>query len=271
MGNAKIWYYPDSFGPVVEIDLGGALSDNRGPFMHVDEEAIEGGTGRVFSSFLNGRVQIPILVEGITDWALKRQLENLINHLKRRGTCFLAEDADLAIAGYLEGVPYRNQTNIKMVEQPWRDACGVTGTLASGDEVVIQTASNPFKREVTTVSTNVGNKITLSKALLIDYQGDNSVHWVMVRHHGFYPALRLPMDAINSTPLRHDHRISFTLDIVLEEAIDVLDAMSGHADVDLAGSNDSDYRPSMDDLVNRAQKDNAGPQGQAHPLLGNLT
>jgi len=39
----------------------------------------------------------------------------------------------------------------------------------------------------------------------------------MLRWHGFWPALKLPQDALNSPPITNEHGVSWSLDLTLEE------------------------------------------------------
>ena len=73
----------------------------------------------------------------------------------------------------------------------------------------------------------VGSVYTLSSGLLYTYEDQP---WVLIRHRGFWPLLRLPVGSRNQRMLTHDHRINWTFDAQLEEHVAGLDVFSGVAD-----------------------------------------
>jgi len=222
---AKIWYYPDPASTVVEIDLGEDISDlqKNGTVIQSASESI---AGAIFTSQTSARSVVRIVNERFTSYALARQLETLENHLRRGGSIAFAEDSDRAVAGYLKlSLPASGVTAIEIQGKPWPyETAADFATL--NNEAVIQSASPRYLRELVTVSAESGDEFTISP-LVYDYSEEP---WVLFRHRGFWPLLRLPIGSRNQKMLTHDHRISWTFDAQLEEHVAGLDIFSGVAD-----------------------------------------
>ena len=222
MGNAKIWFYPNPPGDVVEIDLGEGLSDLQYR-EQVDQSVSEGITGKISQVSYSSRAMVRIVDERFTTAALARKLFLLRNHLQAGGLISVAEDADKAVAGFTSAFPPPAQNaTVQLVARPW--PYNGSATLASGDEIELLGSQPRSLRQFAAVdSLAAGDVLSTSENTHYDYEGQGA-RWLLVRHRGFWPALRLPKESRNEPVITHDHRISYTLDVELEEAIDVIES-----------------------------------------------
>ena len=222
--NPVIYYYPSSGfdAQLVTIDLGEILSDLQ---MTPIRSAIDAMSyqGRFYRTNLNGRMKIRVLLERFTDRALVRKLYSLQSHLERGGLIGICENQNKAWAAYLnEGMGNSGQT---VLETGGNVFYNQTAALDALDEVVIQSSNPEVKREWNDVNLAVGStdaRITLSDALIHNYKQEP----VLIRFHGFWPIMRLPADQLGRPIVTHDHRISYTLDLTLEEDVAALAAAS---------------------------------------------
>jgi len=235
--SASIFWYPDPLGPVREIDLGSALSDLDGPHQTANQTVVEARNGAQFTQQANVRISVRVVVERFTDTALRRELEALINHLKRGGLCGLAEDRTKIVGGYCR--PVRGTKFLTIDEKPFGD-WNSSAALVAGDEVVVMSDPATGLWETKLVSGFLagarGDRVSMTgDPVMLGYSG---VEWGFIRHYGFYPFLRMSVSGRNQNPLSHDHRISYTLNMELEEAPDAYENMRGRAP--FRGTSESD-------------------------------
>lgn len=228
---AAFYFFPAPGGPAVEIDLNEDLSDLQ--FNPSPNQSISEGLGgrQAITSFSN-RATVRTVFENFTNPAIVRALYLLEDHLKRGGVVAVATNKSAAWAGYLLEIPGRGDTSFEIAGQPFQYQ-GTPPTAPDGDELEFL-GSQPLalrERQVINGDTT-GSTISIDSGLLLDFASQGA-SWVLARHRGFWPVLRLPADFPRSTPLlTHDHQLHFTWDAPLEEAIDVLSAMAFIPDSD---------------------------------------
>lgn len=221
--SSKLWFFPDPNGTIEEIDLGETISDlqfNPSP----NQSISEGLTGALSTTQFNSRARLRVVHERFTSAALARDFYALETHLKNGGLVAIAVEASQAWAGFAEAIPDRGDTSLTIAAQsfPYQSS----PTILNGDEVEVMGAQPYALREFCSVNGDTsGLTIALSESLRFSLSGIGS-RWCFVRHRGFWPLLRLPKDQRDSPLVTHDHRISYTFDAQLEEAIDVLDALA---------------------------------------------
>jgi hypothetical protein len=210
---AHLYWYPEDDGLVRSIDLGlgwRELITGDG----ADLVAARSADGqRIVTTFTSMR-QVKALVEYVTDAAVVRELYAIANHLRRNGVIGLAEEDGATWGGFAREAPEQGETVIKIEDNLWEGWS--TADLAVGDTVVIQGASPGGKWEEAVLSAiNASRrKITLSSGLRFDYSTEP---YVLVRDSRFWPFLRLKDGAMGTPPIRTDHRITWALDLDLEE------------------------------------------------------
>lgn len=222
---AKIWLYPHAYGTVEEIDLGEDLSDLQYNPRH-DQAVSEGMTGEQATTRFSSRAMVRVVQERFTSAAVARKLYLVEDHLKAGGVIAVAATASSAWAGYCTRIPARGESSIEVVNQsiwPYQ----TTPTMLDGDEIELVANQPRALREYLSISgVTSGKTVTLAESIRYSYLDEGAL-WVLARHRDFWPALRLPADRRGDDLLTHDHRISYTFDAQLEEAIDVLEAFAG--------------------------------------------
>ena len=223
MGNAKIWYYPDASGTVEEIDLGEPLSDLQVETV-VDQAVAEGISGHQSTDQYSGRAQIRLIVERFASASTYRALAALREHLRRGGLCAVAEDSVSAWAAFATTIPVRGATSLYTFTAPWPFVAAPTVTAAEVE--LIGSQPSGLRETLLTSGTFTGNTnqtVTFASGVRFNHSQDGA-RWLLLRQRGFWPLLRMPIDQRNQSVITDDHRITYTLDVVLEEAIDQYEA-----------------------------------------------
>lgn len=211
MGNAKLWFFPAAAGGQQEIDFLEGLSDL--PVQPIQIGSSERSlSGRPYDLQLGGYFQARIVLERFDSPVLARQLLSLQSHLLRGGICGVAADSDKAWAGFSTSAVLEGSTFIDTAGTPFYNQ---SATLSVGDEVWVQSHVPERSFELQTVNAFDGNRVTFDSGLLYDYKSTP----VMVRHRDFWPVMVLARSARNRPFITHDHRLNYTLDLLLEEHI----------------------------------------------------
>lgn len=212
MGQPRFYYYPDETGSLEIIDLGEGLSDLQETpgAIATDTYAAD---GKAYRSFQRDTFEVRIVLErfgtpGVS--SLERKLLTLQSHLQRGGWVGFSRDHAKAWASMRSGAASRGDT-IFYTPGSGFTSWSSSGTLAAGDEVVIESAPPDSRRELSTVSSlSSGGDVTLGAGLIYSYDGHPLIRW-----RDFYPTLRLA--AGNLRPIvTHDHRRNWTLDATFE-------------------------------------------------------
>ncbi len=224
MANAYFFYYPDIEGTLERIDLGENLSDLQVTPQRTIEDAYS-LSGTMYRTVSGGSLLVRIVDDRFTDDDLAYTLESMWTHLELGGFCGACNDATQAWAGFASSPPQRGDTTIVTAGNAFSAYTDglTTATLVSGDIICIQSGLPGLKREYLKVSSKSGGTITLSEPVRYNYPSGSTI---MVRHRDFYPILRAPEGSIGMQPVTHDRRISYTLDISLEEAHDAIAAIA---------------------------------------------
>jgi hypothetical protein len=202
------------------IDLTESLSDLQvTPRRDVaDSFGIHGGRSR---ELLRPWVDVRIVLDRFNDRKLFRQFSAMINHLERGGSVAFCNDSDkVFLARTLVEYP-QHTTSIELGPKDASAYTTVPNTLANGDEIVIESGPPAGKREYHVVNAHTESvsgsltaptTITLgeSRSFRDDYPAGS-----VVRYSDFYPALILGPGQTGGSILTHDHRITYTFDILL--------------------------------------------------------
>jgi hypothetical protein len=210
---AHLYWYPEDDGLVRALDLGigwrELVAADGG-----DLVAARSADGqRIVTTFTTMR-RVRGLVEYVTDAAVVRELYAIGNHLTRNGVIGLAEEDGATWGGFARSAPEQGETVLKIEDNLWEGWS--TADLAIGDTVIIQGASPGGKWEEAVLADINGpkRKITLSSGLRYDYSTEP---YVFIRDARFWPFLRLQDGALQTAPIRTDHRITWALELELEE------------------------------------------------------
>tara|TARA_R110000824_G_scaffold328646_1_gene515514 strand:- start:353 stop:1201 length:849 start_codon:yes stop_codon:yes gene_type:complete len=229
MANPYFIYWPYGGIQRVEIDMTEPISDiQQRPRRHVEDSMSLNGH-RVRSNLTAG-LQIRISDERFTARGKWRELSGLINHLEQGYLCGFAEDFSNAYGMILESMTVGS--NIIMVDatnwfQGWTaPGLGAVKQPVVGDEIVIESGAWKGCREYFTVAATsiVGTSRRIELDRPVNYRFTDAI----VRNADFWPYLQLPKSAVGGALLTHDHRISYTLDLPLDEMIHLNDVVVGN-------------------------------------------
>lgn len=268
MGNTKIWYWPNTEGKAVEIDLGMRLSGRAGPYSAYMRDAAQSMAGDLSQITYLGWERIRIEHRWGGNTTAKRRvrnaLEGLLAHLDNNGWCALAEDAQYAFAAFSSYNPAGSPVIIPTGTNVFRRLHGLVQPSMAGREVVYQGDPENYRKEHHICSSHVDG-VSLSivdggfGALRLDY---SAAAYTWVREIGSYPALRIPLEARGSEYLRHDRERVFYLDLPLETDITQLRAWRA-SDLPYPGTDGGG--PLSSDLVNPDRPVKNGGIGPTQP------
>lgn len=231
MGNSVIWYLPEGSANQVKIDLGRKLRSRVGPNVQYSGSYSQAIGGASTTVIYGGRMDINI---GLT-WqrtgtdgsdtgsGLRRKLFGLQAHLKRGGSCTLAEDVDYAWAAWGVGLPQQRDNAVRF-QSPVITSTIAAGTSPLNREIYIHTDADSYLTEMhrcTAVTSTL--RLTIEGTWKERY---NDCRWVLVREAGTYPCMRVPEPARSQTFLTHRDDRVFFLDLPLEEDPDFLEDLA---------------------------------------------
>ncbi len=226
MGNPSIYWYPDPLRSLERIDFGESLSDLQITQIRDASDAYS-RSGRLYRTLGASRLQIRLILENFTNEALRRDLESLVAHLKAGGPVGFSLDHDKSWAGFIDSMarePSRGSTVLKTKGNRFTRWSG-SASLGSGEEIVIASAPLEGLKENRALSGALAASATsvniTSDPLIYSYRADT----VVVRHRDFYPCLVLPETSIDDAIVETNHRISYTLDLTLDEDWGTLSAI----------------------------------------------
>lgn len=232
MGFPAFIYYPSTSTPRTVL-FGEPLSDLQESDVDLVDDAYDGqgGMARTYSS---GWMRVRIVHEhfgsaGSDD--LERELVALRAHLRANGRVGFAADIGLAWAARTVAPEVGSETLVLPHNAFTGWSTGVD--LGIGDELVLEAPPPDGRREVhiitSATTTRTRTVYGISPGVLFDF-GDAPV---VARHRDFYPVMRLPKDALGRPMVSHDHRVNFTLDVMLEYAVAEVLALWGGPDIEI--------------------------------------
>ena len=219
MGNPAIYYYPDPAGTLEVLDFGEPLSDLQITQVREVADSYSRG-GSFYRTTGASRLQIRIILENFTSASLVRQFESLSAHLERGGAIGFALDSAKAWAGFVDSTsraPVRGSSGMHTDGNAFKAWTGSVAALASGDDICIASAPPEGYRDTCELSDAIAAAGTFA-----DISSDRNVYTyesdtIILRAHDFYPCLTMPASSVGVPILETNHRISYTLDLTLEE------------------------------------------------------
>ena len=210
MGNAAFYYYPaGTSGGLETIDLGEGVTDLQVEPIRVAQTAFT-MSGRMYRTVETARLKVTIINERFSSGRKARGLQTMSSHLELGGAVAFTADTSKVWAGFTRSAPSRGDTSI----ETWGNAFSAlnSGSLTTGDVLAFQSPNPTHYLEYCRVdSVTAADKITIQDA--IRYNHPETL--TLVRFRDFYPVLRMPQDGLGSAFVTHDHRITYTLDLVL--------------------------------------------------------
>jgi hypothetical protein len=227
---SAFYYYPANGRAAVKIDLNRTVTTRRGPNTMHRQSVSEAWTGTLATVQWGGRRSITVRYEwggtGASDRTIRRALVGLINHLKRGGTCLFVEDDTKFCAAFVAPDPSFMSVGdtVVSIETPFTDNLLTAGHAQLGArEVYLRSSAPDVQEEMFLVSQVVGLIVEFTTPIRMDH---SSQAWVMLHDAGTWAAMRLPPDARGDDLIPHNHEISFTLDLPLEEDEATLEALA---------------------------------------------
>jgi hypothetical protein len=209
-------------GGTLEItDLAEAISDIQ------DQEITEAadarnGYGTAYRNFLMGSRRVRIVLERFGSpgsSALERDFYAIENHLRRGGYVGFSRNRSKSWCGAVNSAYAQRGDTVLYTGGNLFNAWYTSAALASGDEVIVESANPDWQSEPTVFSSITGTQVTVSRALRFTYPTSNPI---FVRYRDFYPVLRLPDDQLDKPLVTHDKRITWTFDALLEYDLSAL-------------------------------------------------
>jgi hypothetical protein len=251
VGNAYAWWSPEPGGTVTAIDIGGPLSD-LDDWLAPTHLGARSATGADFSIQPLTDTMVRVSIESFDDHALYRALKALEGHLLRGGSFALAEDVGKAVAGFLVTPPVRGATSLVLGDTPW-STLAPAAALAIGDEVVLETGQPVVRSEIAALTGVSGSTLSIA-SVIHDFLEEP---WVLVRHRGFFPVLRLPRDGrrqLLTTQRRVIHTFAAVFEVPPPAYAAYADLGSGH----VIGSSESDGEYDLDSIPDRNETGKPG-------------
>ncbi len=222
---AAFYYYPNSTGAVVKIELNRPIVDRPGPFQQMQQSTTQAFSGFIATVQTGGpeRVTIKHRWGGTDDddREVRRKLVAMMNHLRRGGRVLFTEDDTKTYAAFVQVYPAVDGQFLS-VFLPFTDEL-LTGVDVDDQEIVLRSCAPDVLIEACRVTSQTGSGIVLADPIVLDF---TTQAWVLLRNWGTWPALRLPMDRRSSDLMTHDHEIAFGLDLELEEDEYTLNALA---------------------------------------------
>jgi hypothetical protein len=188
------------------------------------------GDGSAHTSAWAGRTTVRVVRERGLSAANVRELRAMEDHLLRGGLVGFSRDHAKTWAGYCAGPTIRGASYYPTMGNAFA-AWSASGTLASGDEVVAESAQPEGIHEIGVASSiNSSGDVLTSGTILYTRTTATMVRW-----RDFYPALRLADEQSGRPILTTEHRIAWTLDITLELCPEIIAAGTSGLGSGLAG------------------------------------
>lgn len=252
---SRIYWYPRPTSPLVKTDPYLGLTD-----MQPDRRKRAGGGialgGNVTLIPQQGYDAIRLVCERrsevmstLSEW--RDEAHTLVDHLQRGGSIGFALDADKAFLVAPTSPFVAGLTSIGVggnIVSAWEP----TATLAADDRLVISSSNPDRMREENTVSAYSAGSLTLDREVRFDHSG-----FVIFRHWGFYPVLKLDPAAIGQNLAPSERGFVFTLTLPLVEDVAGMEALvgaAGSSQITLAGTSDTPdalTTGTIDDMVSR--------------------
>lgn len=263
MANSKFWYYPDPPGNLlVEVDLGGTVTDLKVPSTRMDQASATAFTGARTIVQWGGTSETRIRMEfagvALLKRAIRRRLVAMLNHMDRGGSVMFAVDADKFYAAFFNRVHVAGETGISCR----RSMDSVVSGVSLVDSEIVLRSANPnclidmqhVQGHSSGAAPNMNDILTVNPGTTYDYSAER---WVLVRELGSWPALRLPESERGRDHLTSNHEISFALDLPVEEDETSLDVQFLAGGDPFAGTAEGQASPAL--VGGSVPADGSGP------------
>lgn len=217
MGSPTFYWYPDDTGSLTKLALASALTELHELRVPRRTSAYLGDGGAVVLTRPTA-TRVRIVAERKLSAADVRALRQLEDHLQRGLPVGFAREPTKAWAGF-GAKTFRGFTYVSCRGNAFSKWEG-SASLASGDEVTIESAPPATEIEQHLISSATTSQVNLSgETILRTMDGP-----ILVRHRDFYPALWLPDDQLDKPIVTTERRFTYTLDVELETVPSIIAA-----------------------------------------------
>lgn len=220
---STIYYFPDAASPTLKtVSLAYCFTDLQDSDFDERTAVSESWLGDVNRVTTMRRRRVRVVYERTPNAQDARELDALAWHLRNGGAIGVALDASKAWGGFAYRAPRRGDGTVRIQGADGGTWFGTSPSLASGDEIVIQSLEPSAKSEILKVSSLSGNTVTLSNTVRMDY---DPAYPVLVRERNFWPALILAPNESGDGLLTSENRITWTFSAPLVEDRRILAAL----------------------------------------------
>jgi len=216
MANPSFWYYPNE-SQLLEIQLPAPLTELSWVPLR-DRRSGWTIAGDMRSAVNTGRLRVTITLGPYNDTGdyqyLSHQLESMSAHLERGLPVSFAADRERA---WLSEASQTTGSNKIVHGTNVCSAYNASAAFAVDDIMCLESPNPELNREylrVTSIWSYLPQFLTATEVRYTYEEGP-----VMLRHRDFFPVLYLPEDMLGNSIVTHDHRLTFTLDVSLEQSM----------------------------------------------------
>lgn len=261
MGSPTVYVYWEADGPLSVLTLATALSDLN-ETVGAKSTVAEALDGSPYTTYDRPTLRVRIEIERFGSPganAVERALMALQNHLDRGGLIGFAKDHAKAFCGVIPAGLVGGSTVLRTRGNGF-SAWSASGAVAADDEVVIESSTPTWRREISSVASVSGNTVTLSEATRYSHPDTSCI----VRHRDFYPVLFRPESERGRPIVTSDRRRNYTLDMELEYAVELAHGLFRDATW-TTGYEGSYFQPDTDRILSGALpfSDATAPYGSA--------
>lgn len=261
MGSATIYLYYEADGPLTALTIASAVSTLEEE-VGAESSVAQAIDGTPYSTFLRPTLRVRIEVErfgapGAN--ATERALMAVQNHLDRGGLIGFSRDHAKTFCGVIPSGLGQGSTVLRTRGNGF-SSWSAAGAVAADDEVVIESSTPTWRREISSVASVSGNTVTVSEATRYAHVDSSCI----VRWRDFYPVLYRPESERGRPIVTHDRRRNYTLDLALDYSVEM--AVGAFRDATwTTGEEGQFFQPDIDRVLSGALPfaDASAPYGSA--------
>lgn len=213
MSTGRIYYSPESTGPLFTIDLNPNTGEYPGQIQRpqiTEVATATRGDGKSYAALLSGVIAVRITCDAWVDTEQVRLLRQWENHVKRGELFGFTLDKDKAWGTVLQGPSPQGAVSSIIFPHRWYEP---TVSLTSSDEIVFEEPPPRFRVDLVTSGQSI-NQTTSGAlthgALGYEFSNPSNTH---VRWRDFYPLLRLDPDAYGQEIIISEREQYFKLNL----------------------------------------------------------
>lgn len=218
MGSPTLYLYFEPDGPLKVLTIASALSTLEEE-VGAESAVAQARDGTPFTTYTRPTLRVRIEVERFgTPGAnsVERALMAVQNHIDRGGLVGFSRDHTKTFCGVIPSGLAQGSTVLRTRGNGY-GAWSASGAVAADDEVVVESSSPTWRREISAVASVSGDTVTVSEATRYAHVDTSCI----VRWRDFYPVLFRPESERGRPIVTHDRRRNYTLDMTLEYSVEM--------------------------------------------------